>query len=138
MSEPNLKLKEYVDSFVFAYSHLLKPLCSQEVIKLMACQSALETAYGTSAICKENCNLFGMKFPKIRATVAEEVNRGHAKYRCYSDSVMDLILWLLYNKATKSEMDSTIGYLSILSRGKFNVTPYTYEKTLKIMLNQIH
>jgi uncharacterized FlgJ-related protein len=55
-------------------------------------QAKLETGNFTSAIFKENHNLFGMKLAEKRPTSAIGVNRGHAQYRDWRDSVIDYAL----------------------------------------------
>lgn len=63
--------------------------CPEVVIR----QSILETGHFTSDICKENHNLFGMKYAKQRPTVAIGESKGHAMYRSWRWSVVDLYLW---------------------------------------------
>ena len=48
-----------------------------------------ESANFKSKIFKENNNLFGMKMPKRRKTMAIGINRGHAKYSSWQASVID-------------------------------------------------
>lgn len=134
----NNSLIDYVDSFDFGYSHLLSPVVSDEVMKMMAVQSALETRYGESNIYRENANLFGMKLPKVRPTFAVGENRNHAKYNCFADSVLDLLLWCVYNKCSQRELRDYRCYLDLLKRGGYNIAPNTYEKTLISMFNQIY
>lgn len=55
-------------------------------------QAKLETGNFTSAIFKENHNLFGMKVAEKRPTSAIGINRGHAQYRNWKDSVIDYAL----------------------------------------------
>lgn len=55
-------------------------------------QAKLETGNFTSAIFRENHNLFGMKVAEKRPTSAIGINRGHAKYRNWRDSVIDYAL----------------------------------------------
>jgi hypothetical protein len=42
---------------------------------------------------KENNNLFGMKMPEYRKTTAIGINRGHAVYSSWRESVIDYALW---------------------------------------------
>lgn len=55
-------------------------------------QAKLETGNFTSPIFKENHNLFGMKVAEKRPTSAIGINRGHAQYRDWKDSVIDYAL----------------------------------------------
>lgn len=56
-------------------------------------QARLETGNFTSAIFKENHNLFGMKMAELRPTSAVGVNRGHALYTNWKESVIDYALF---------------------------------------------
>lgn len=68
--------------------------CSIEVALFIASQFALESNFGRSDIAKENCNICGMKFPKLRVTTALWENRGHAVYTANGYCVVDYFLWL--------------------------------------------
>ena len=59
-------------------------------------QAKLETGNFTSAIFKENHNLFGMKVAEKRPTSAIGINRGHAQYKNWKDSVIDYALLQSY------------------------------------------
>lgn len=56
-------------------------------------QARLETGNFTSDIFKENHNLFGMKMAELRPTSAVGVNRGHALYTNWKESVVDYALF---------------------------------------------
>ncbi len=56
-------------------------------------QARLETGNFTSAIFRENHNLFGMKMAEIRPTSAIGINRGHALYTNWKQSVIDYALF---------------------------------------------
>ncbi|MEJ7695059.1 glucosaminidase domain-containing protein [Daejeonella sp.] len=56
-------------------------------------QARLETGNFTSDIFKENHNLFGMKMAELRPTSAVGVNRGHALYTNWRESVIDYALF---------------------------------------------
>ena len=56
-------------------------------------QARLETGNFTSAIFKENHNLFGMKMAELRPTSAIGINRGHALYTNWKESVVDYALF---------------------------------------------
>jgi hypothetical protein len=59
-------------------------------------QSRLETGYYTSDIFQNANNLFGMRYPSRRPTVATGSYKGHAQYAHWSDSVIDYALWQKY------------------------------------------
>ena len=56
-------------------------------------QARLETGNFTSDIFKENHNLFGMKMAELRPTSAIGINRGHALYSNWKESVVDYALF---------------------------------------------
>jgi len=62
----------------------------QDVVLL---QSKLETGYYTSDIFLKGNNLFGMRYPSCRPTVATGIYKEHAKYMHWSDSVIDYAMW---------------------------------------------
>lgn len=55
-------------------------------------QARLESGNFTSDIFIENNNLFGMKVAERRPTTAIGVNRGHAVYKSWQESVLDYAL----------------------------------------------
>ena len=59
-------------------------------------QSIAETGHYTSVIFRENHNIFGMKKPTQRRTLATGVNRGHATYDSWKQSIFDYWLWQKY------------------------------------------
>ncbi|MDM8001391.1 MAG: glucosaminidase domain-containing protein [Bacteroidota bacterium] len=95
----------------------------QEVVLL---QSRLETGYYTSDIFLNGNNLFGMKYPTQRPTVATGTYRDHAKYEHWSDSVIDYALWQQYYISRGyriGEGEDTDFYLVFLK-----VIPYAEDK----------
>jgi len=85
-------------------------------------QSKLETGNYTSDIFRNGNNLFGMKYPGLRPTVATGIFMEHAQYAHWSDSVVDYALWQKYYLSRGyrigSEIDSDF-YLVFL-----NCIPY--------------
>jgi len=71
---------------VIEYEKILYP----DVVLL---QSQLETGFYTSDIFNNGRNLFGMKFPKYRPTVAIGTYSGHAQYDHWIQSVRDYKIW---------------------------------------------
>jgi len=59
-------------------------------------QSQLETGFYSSDIFLNANNLFGMRYPSRRPTVATGTYKEHAKYAHWSDSVIDYVLWQDY------------------------------------------
>lgn len=60
---------------------------------IVMAQAIIESGNFKSNIFKENNNLFGMKMPEYRKTTAIGINRGHAVYRNWRESVIDYALW---------------------------------------------
>ena len=60
---------------------------------IVMAQAIIESGNFKSKIFKENNNLFGMKMPEYRKTTAIGINRGHAVYRNWRESVIDYALW---------------------------------------------
>jgi flagellum-specific peptidoglycan hydrolase FlgJ len=78
---------------------LLKKCLDYEGIKhqeIVILQSRLETGNYSSDIFLNGNNLFGMKYPNRRPTVAAGIYKEHAKYTHWSDSVVDYALWQEY------------------------------------------
>jgi hypothetical protein len=97
-----MQLQAERDFFYFNMRHkpfsedLLKECLEFEGIKyldVVLLQSKLETGYYTSDIFVNGNNLFGMKYPSYRPTIASGTYKGHAKYFHWSDSVIDYALW---------------------------------------------
>ncbi|MFZ2285467.1 MAG: glucosaminidase domain-containing protein [Bacteroidales bacterium] len=59
-------------------------------------QARLETGYYTSDIFLNGNNLFGMRYPSRRPTVATGVYKEHARYSHWSYSVIDYAMWQKY------------------------------------------
>lgn len=75
--------------------------------KLLIYQSAHETGNWKSYAYLEDNNLFGMKMPVKRVTLATRSgNSGYAHYNSVNDSINDMIDWLSYNKFEMPANDS--------------------------------
>jgi uncharacterized FlgJ-related protein len=88
-------------------------------------QYIIESAHGTSNICKENHNLFGMKLPWKRKTVAIGKNRNHAVYSSFIQSIEDYKLYQKYN-----EKNIEFDYYSFLKKYKYSANK-DYTKQLR-------
>ena len=84
-----LRKSEFSTDGLKRYMELIHIIHPTKVYK----QAILETGNFTSDIFKENHNLFGMKMPHTRISTAIGENRGHAKYRHWTDSVDDYLEW---------------------------------------------
>ena len=78
-------------------------------------QAMLESGYMSSTIYLENNNLFGMRFPGRRPTVALYSNKGYSVYDCWTKSIEDYKLFqdFLFRKKKKTR-DEYFNYLGRL------------------------
>ena len=94
------KLTRLISSLHFPFPHIV-----------MA-QAMHETNFFTSSIFRENNNLFGMKMATVRITTSKDVNREHAVYDTWMDSVYDRAFYsatYLSNVKTEDEYYSFLG-----------------------------
>lgn len=56
-------------------------------------QAIIESGNFTSKIWKENNNMFGMKMPERRATLACSIRYGHSVYKNWRDCLIDYALY---------------------------------------------
>ncbi len=95
-------LKGYIEDLNIKYPHIVYA------------QALQETGYFTSAIFRENNNLFGMKEPRVRPTTALGTKRNHAYYSNWMNSTKDYALWqaslsqYVYNEEEYFELLSRI------------------------------
>lgn len=82
--------------------------------KVVLAQAILESGHFKSKVFKENNNLFGMKEPSIRKTLALGTKNGHAYYKNWKDSVIDYYLYQEAYHNIKEPKDEK--YLKRLSR----------------------
>jgi len=93
-------------------------------------QARLESGNFTSDIFMENNNLFGMKMAERRPTTAIGVNRGHAVYKNWRESVLD---YALMQAAYYRGLDEKTYLDKICS---VYATDTTYRKRLEAMKNE--
>lgn len=93
-------------------------------------QAVEESGHFKSEIFQENNNLFGMKMPWNRATTAIGINRGHAVYTSWRQSVIDYAFFQMsYMRGLTREE-----YLSKLSKSYAENKKYV--ANLKRIINQ--
>ena len=75
----------------FSVDNLKAEIVKQKIKypNIVLAQAVLESGHFDSDIFKENNNLFGMKQPSVRKTLATGKNRGHATFKNWVDSVRD-------------------------------------------------
>lgn len=86
--------------------------------RYITAQSAHETGNFTSAIFIENNNLFGMKRPAVRKTLATGENKGHAVFKTIEDSIKDFQIYF-YNFKYLSSYPSLATYVKSLKRNNY-------------------
>lgn len=64
--------------------------------EIVYAQSVLESGAFRSKLAKYNKNLFGMRMPKYRETLATGKKRGYATYKSWQASIKDYKLWQDY------------------------------------------
>lgn len=83
--ESQLEFKDSVLNFIFEL-RLDHPY-------IVYSQAIIESGNFTSNIWKENNNMFGMKMPERRATLAIGINKGHSVYRNWKECIIDYALF---------------------------------------------
>jgi uncharacterized FlgJ-related protein len=61
--------------------------------EIVFAQAILESGHFKSVVCRTNNNLFGMKYPKVRKSMATGSRRGYAIFPDWKASVQDYKLW---------------------------------------------
>lgn len=118
-----------IDKKVFEYLIALKQEgFSSDVAKMIISQAAFETGNFTSRIFKQNHNLFGMKLPKLRNTLATGEKFGHATFNSDFDSIKDYKLYWV-NFSHPEQFESLRSFIERLkSKGYFEADIENYFK----------
>jgi UDP-N-acetylglucosamine pyrophosphorylase len=116
---------------------LLKKVIEYEKITtpdVVIFQSQLETGFYTSDVFLNGNNLFGMKYPKLRKTVASGEYQGHAKYEHWIDSVIDYKLWQDWYKSVgyRIEGNQNFEYMVFLRCVQYAEDPYYIHKLVRL------
>jgi uncharacterized FlgJ-related protein len=92
---------------------------------IVLAQAILESGYLSSQIFIENNNLFGMRFPERRPTVAIGENKGYSVYNCWMGSVKDYKLFqeFLFKRKEKTR-DEYFDYLDRIYAEDPNYVPF--------------
>lgn len=121
--------------FHYVFPRIVENGFRGELAKYVFAQAAFETGNFTSDIFKENNNLFGMKLPTIRATLATGTNRNHATFKTVSDSITD---FALYHKARaiSTAFTSIAAYVDTLNKKNyFEAEKEAYQKGVEYYYN---
>ena len=105
----NTQVEEFSEEALLSFMKELKIKYPETVLA----QARLESGNFTSDIFKENHNLFGMKVAEKRPTSAIGINRGHAQYSNWKESVVDYALFQSYiiAKLPKNNIDEYRNYI---------------------------
>lgn len=116
-------LKDKDAKLLFLYLEIIENGIKHPDIVLA--QAILESGYLTSQVFIENNNLFGMRFPERRPTVALSENRGYSVYDCWTDSVKDYKLFqdFLFRRKEKNR-DEYFDYLNRIYAEDPNYVPF--------------
>jgi uncharacterized FlgJ-related protein len=88
---------------------------------IVLAQAEIETGHFTSAIFKQNHNLFGMKVATKRPTTNKGEENGHAYYDNWKESVVD---YAFYSAQYLSDLKTEKDYLNYLSQNYAEDTNY--------------
>jgi uncharacterized FlgJ-related protein len=104
---------------------LYKEILAQriEYPEVVFAQAMLESAELKSQLAKRNKNLFGMRVPKVRETVAVGKRYGHAVYQDWTESVKDYKLYQSYIFMKKGQL-SYNSYLKHINKTYAEVGDY--------------
>jgi uncharacterized FlgJ-related protein len=122
----------YLDQKYFSEDQLVKELKSKNINKpyIVLAQTKIETGNFTSAIFKQNHNLFGMKKARIRPTTSLGIKRGHAYYDKWESSVEDYGYYQATTGLVKARTDQQ--YYNMLSQMGYAEDPNYILKVKKL------
>ena len=104
-----IKNSEFTPELLKRYLELKKI----DNINIIIAQFRLETGHFKSKSFLLGNNISGMKKPRVRPNLASGELYGHAKFRCWVDSVEDYLLWQKYNK---KKLKNSKDYYAFLSK----------------------
>lgn len=99
-------MKEKVIYYLIMAVKFLYPKFRNISTDVIYAQAYHETGGFTSAIFKENNNMFGLKLPKKRNTFAKGENRGHAVYSDWVDCIADYFERQIYFGVDTTDTDA--------------------------------
>lgn len=104
--------------------------------KYIVAQAAHETGDFRSYIFIENNNLFGMKLPSQRFTLAIGENRGHAVFKTLSDSIADYRIYYTGRKFPETWSNIEAFVTALKAKGYFEADLNEYIKGTKFWYNK--
>lgn len=104
-------------------------------------QATWETNYFKSRICKENKNLFGMRFNS--RGFALKPNLGHAYYDNVAQSVRDYAAWQHRMLQLRPDINTEDEYIQMLDslpigKGLRYAEDTTYTQKIRLRINELH
>lgn len=127
-----MEKKTVFATLVNIFHHWLE-FASLEVIQFIVAQVCLETGYLESSICRVNNNMFGMKVPKKRVSLALGEQNGHAFYDTMKDSFSDYLLWLQFNGFDQSDLKDFNKFVAKFRNTGFNPSENYADTVIKIV-----
>lgn len=127
---------EYID-FVLGLVNKYLP-CSNEVAFFVACQSALETGYGTSSLFQCNLNLFGMRKVNRRVSTSYFFHSGHQLYDSCDESFIDYMLWLQMAGFVGADLFSLDKFCDKMRKSNYNPSIKYVDTILTIYKTYYH
>ena len=116
---PQLKSGEVESSnpFIITYEKLYEQIVKSGIKHpdIVFAQAILESGHFTSSLFERANNLFGMKVPTKRETVAIGSTNGYSKYESWHESIYDYKLWQQFLFSKRGEL-SKADYLAYLKK----------------------
>jgi len=109
------------------------------LLRYIEAQARHESNYYKSDLVARANNLFGMRVPKVRQTLAVPgmQTNGYAVFDNWTDSFKDLLLWMDHTRFPYSVGNAEEYAGELYKRGFFEDSPVNYAKGLKRALETI-
>ena len=123
------------EDVIISYNRLYQKIISMDIDypEIVWAQAVLESGHFRSPIFKRNNNLFGMRFPRKRETVAIEDKKGFSSYADWNKSVEDYKMYQDY--ILKGKRISKERYYDILDRS-YSESGKSYSNKLKCIIKK--
>lgn len=120
----NLTQMQRAQRLTLIYNEIVQWVTTNTNISLrganyIAAIAAHETGVFSSAIFRENRNLFGMKQPARRDTLALGTSRGHAVFSTYQDNITDFIFYLQHFRNNPDDQLSLANWVHRLKHNNY-------------------
>lgn len=100
------------NQFIITYEKLYEQIIKSGIKhpEIVFAQAILESGHFTSSLFERANNLFGMKVPKQRETVAIGNTNGYSKYKNWHESIYDYKLWQEFLFSKRGELSKAEYY----------------------------